>query len=95
MKEVKHIKLGRNNNIYFKKSKKFKTIGISIDFKMKYDHKLVTAFHILSKYLGNCSNKNNYSYTNEDIKKIFNAIEQEVKNTKSKFNFGRNDKFEL
>ena len=57
MKEVKHIKLGRNNNIYFKKSKKFKTIGISIDFKMKYDHKLVTAFHILSKYLGNCSNK--------------------------------------
>ena len=57
MKDLKHIKLGRNNNIYFKKSKKFKTIGISIDFKMKYDHKLVTAFHILCKYLGNCSNK--------------------------------------
>jgi len=35
--------------------------------------------------LGNCANKSNYEYTEEDIKTIFDAIEKEVKNTKSKF----------
>lgn len=37
------------------------------------------------RLLGNCSNKNNYSYTDEDIKKIFLVIENELKNTKTKF----------
>ena len=35
--------------------------------------------------LGNCSSKANYDYTDEDVKQIFNAIEREVRNTKSKF----------
>lgn len=35
--------------------------------------------------LGNCSSKSNYEYTDEDIKKIFNALEKEMKNTKNKF----------
>lgn len=35
--------------------------------------------------LGNCSNKNNYEYTEEDIKSIFNAIESSLKITKMKF----------
>ena len=56
MNYLKKIKLGRNNSIYFKKSKKFKTIGISIVYKLKYNHKNVSAFNILAKYLGNCSN---------------------------------------
>lgn len=35
--------------------------------------------------LGNCSNKNNYEYKTEDIKKIFSAIETELKIVKNKF----------
>ena len=38
--------------------------------------------------LGNCSSRINYEYTDEDIKKIFGAIEKEVKATKSKFTDG-------
>ena len=37
------------------------------------------------KLLGNCSNKSNYDYTDEEVKKIFSAIEQELRNTKMKF----------
>lgn len=37
------------------------------------------------KLLGNCSNKVNYSYTQEDISKIFNAIEKELKRVKTLF----------
>ena len=33
----------------------------------------------LLKLLGNCSNKSNYDYTDEDIAKIFNALETELK----------------
>ena len=53
--DVKKINIGRNKNIYIKKSKKFKTIGISFVYKMKYDYKNVSAFNVLAKYLGNCS----------------------------------------
>ena len=35
--------------------------------------------------LGNCANKNNYEYTDEDIKNIFNAIESSLKMSKMKF----------
>lgn len=35
--------------------------------------------------LGNCSNKNNYEYTEEDIKNIFNAIESSLNMSKMKF----------
>ena len=35
--------------------------------------------------LGNCSNKNNYEYTDDDIKNIFNAIESSLKMSKMKF----------
>ncbi len=35
--------------------------------------------------LGNCANKNNYEYTDEDIKSIFNAIESSLKMSKMKF----------
>ena len=39
----------------------------------------------MMKLLGNCSSTANYEYT-EDVKKIFSAIEHELKNTKAKFN---------
>lgn len=40
------------------------------------------------RLLANCSNKSNYDYTEEDIKKIFTAIEKEVRNTRSAFSGG-------
>jgi hypothetical protein len=35
--------------------------------------------------LGNCSNKSNYEYTDEDIRKMFLAIENKTKNIKATF----------
>lgn len=35
--------------------------------------------------LGNCSNSNVYDYTQQDVDKIFNAIESEVREAKKKF----------
>lgn len=37
------------------------------------------------KVLGNCSNRSFYDYTEEDINKIFSAIEEQIKYIKSKF----------
>lgn len=45
----------------------------------------------LMKLLGNCAAPNNYEYTKDDIKKIFDALEKELKLTKSKF-LGFNEK---
>lgn len=36
--------------------------------------------------LSNCSNSNVYDYTQQDVDKIFNAIDAEVKEAKKKFN---------
>lgn len=47
------------------------------------------------KLLGNCSNKNNYSYSEEDVKQIFNAIDQELKIAKTKFQEAQTNKKEF
>jgi hypothetical protein len=47
------------------------------------------------KLLGNCSNKNNYTYTDDDVKQIFSAIDQELRITKSKFQEVQIDKKEF
>lgn len=48
------------------------------------------------KLLGNCSNKNNYSYSDQQVEKIFNAIEQELKKAKNKYMINKdNGKFSL
>jgi hypothetical protein len=47
--------------------------------------------------LGNCSNRSNYEYTEEDVKKIFSAIEAALKESKQQF-YAKKDKkqrFEL
>ena len=36
--------------------------------------------------LGNCSNTNNYDYTQQDVEIIFSAIESELREAKKKFN---------
>lgn len=45
--------------------------------------------------LGNCSNKQVYSYTKKDIDKIFSAIEMKMKQTKARFSFPEEEKFRL
>ncbi len=49
------------------------------------------------KLLGNCSNTGNYEYSEDDIKKIFSAIESELKNAKAQFSkqSSKNKKFSL
>jgi len=42
------------------------------------------------RLLGNCANRANYSYTEEQVKKIFNAIDDEWKRVKIAFNQGKN-----
>ncbi len=37
------------------------------------------------RLLGNCANKANYDYTDEDVQKIFTTLEKEMKISKSKF----------
>ena len=37
------------------------------------------------RLLGNCSTRTNYLYSDVDVKKIFDAIEKEVKQTKARF----------
>ena len=40
------------------------------------------------RLLGNCSSKSNYQYTDDDVRKIFNAIEKELKQTKARYQGG-------
>ncbi|MFR5875513.1 MAG: hypothetical protein ACLUFN_03385 [Eubacterium sp.] len=42
--------------------------------------------------LGNCSNLSTYDYTQQDVDKIFSAIEYEIKEAKKKFNKIENKK---
>ncbi len=41
------------------------------------------------RLLGNCANRANYSYTDEQVRKIINTIEEEWKKVKSEFNKGK------
>ncbi|MFH1561933.1 MAG: hypothetical protein ABIF11_00745 [Nitrospirota bacterium] len=45
--------------------------------------------------LGNCSNRQVYSYTRKDIEKIFSAIEAKIKQTKARFSFPKEEEFKL
>ena len=47
------------------------------------------------KLLGNCSNKNNYKYDEDDVRQIFNAIDNELKIAKSRFQEAQNNKKEF
>ena len=48
------------------------------------------------RLLGNCANKNNYQYTNEQVDRIFKAIEKELDISKKKYAINQNNgKFSL
>ncbi len=39
------------------------------------------------RLIGNCSSKNNYSYTDDDVAELFSSIERSVENAKSRYEF--------
>lgn len=47
------------------------------------------------RILGNCSNPRLYEYTDTEAKKIFNAIESELRVTKAKFMNSNKSTFQL
>lgn len=49
------------------------------------------------RLLGNCSDKSNYEYYEEDVKQIFFVLDKEIKNTRSRFYGGKgnSEKFTL
>ena len=47
------------------------------------------------RILGNLSNKKMYSYSEEDIEKIFSAINKQLREVRAKFNSHKQDKFKL
>lgn len=76
-----------NSNSNKKKKERFKRIA------EQRTNKIISTLALL----GNCSNKGNYDYNEEQINRIFNAIEEELKNTKMKFESQQkeNKKFKL
>ncbi len=47
------------------------------------------------KILGNCSNRSTYNYSEAEVEKIFNEIEDYLYKTKAKFTFSKKKKFKL
>lgn len=47
------------------------------------------------RILGNCSNRQIYSYSEEDIEKIFSAINKQLREVRAKFNSWKEKKFKL
>lgn len=47
------------------------------------------------RILGNLSNRQMYSYSEENINKIFSAINKQVKEVRAKFNSKKEEKFKL
>ena len=47
------------------------------------------------RILGNLSNKQMYSYSEEDINRIFSAINKQLREVRAKFNSRKEEKFKL
>jgi len=47
------------------------------------------------RILGNLSNRQMYSYSEEDIDKIFSAINKQIKEVRAKFNSHKQERFKL
>ena len=45
--------------------------------------------------LGNCSNKSSYEYTEQEVSKMFSAIEKELRQARARFTFSRRKTFKL
>jgi hypothetical protein len=47
------------------------------------------------RLLGNCSNRNNYEYSDMEVNRIFSALDDEIRNIKIKFKSKKSRRFEL
>lgn len=47
------------------------------------------------RILGNCANKNAYEYTDEEIRKIFGAIEEQIREVRARFRNPKDKDFQL
>ncbi|MGC9968178.1 MAG: hypothetical protein ABSC29_00375 [Minisyncoccia bacterium] len=47
------------------------------------------------KVLGNCSNRQAYEYSEDEVDKIFSEVERKLKEVKAKFHFPKNREFHL
>jgi len=47
------------------------------------------------RILGNLSNRQMYNYSEEDVDKIFSAINKQVKEARAKFNAQKQERFKL
>jgi len=47
------------------------------------------------RILSNCGNRGNYTYTSEQVRKIFSEIEQAVKDSRGKFHLPKDKEFKL
>ena len=75
-----------NTNIAENKEQRFKRVA------SKRTEKVLDAL----RKLGNCSNRGIYGYSNEDVAKIFSAVDSEVKRIKVLFNSkAKSNKFTL
>ena len=64
-------------------------------FKRIAEYRTKKILHSL-KVLGNCSNNRVYIYTDEEVKKIFNTLKEQVEATRAKFIAGKeNNSFKL
>ena len=47
------------------------------------------------RLISNCSNRNNYDYSDAEVNKIFSALDEELRITKLKFKSNKKRDFEL
>ncbi len=53
------------------------------------------AVHDKLRLLGNLANKTNYDYDEEDIRKVFSAVESQLREIKLKFSGNKKKEFKL
>lgn len=64
------------------------TVNADVDRREKFHRLAETRVRKAAKALslvGNLGNRSNYSYTPEDVRKMFNYLENELKNAKRRF----------
>ena len=47
------------------------------------------------RILGNCANRQLYDYTDDEVRKVFNAVRKELRSTEAKFLNSQKPEFEL
>jgi hypothetical protein len=72
-------------NIFNKKTEKIVIDSREIRFKKVASRRTQEILHKI-RLLGNCANKGNYSYDEEQVRKIFYSIENELKRVKMLYN---------